>query len=539
MKIQSILQRIGALDIDNYFLSKEAIEIIGWIKYDLLSHKDICEHISNNIPHADMLRSKRIRTLLLDSLHEPEIVELIKKITGKSVTSNFYEEIKKISFNKNSDAEKVLFQFFDEPIPVDNEVSVYDEIETIVPIRKLFSHQRDSLDQVLSYLDNDKHRCILHMPTGSGKTITAMRVVSTFLLRKRPTLIIWLAYSEYLCEQAIEEFKKIWVGVGDRDIPIYRFFKDYSPDLLEKTRDEDGFIVAGLGKINQASIKNSTLLSKLADRVNLVIMDEAHQAMAPTYCDVLDQLVGKYLDQTRLLGLSATPGRTLASDSAKLALFFNNCKVTLKVKGYKNPTQYLIDEGYLANPKSLLISSDAKLTDEDLKRITDSPIDIPEQILKKIGQNNRRTVKIIGQIQELIEVGHKRIIVFGSSVKNSKDISMILTMCGHKAFHIDANTISTTKKKFVDEYKANTDETIVMCNVGMFTTGFDAPQTSAVVIARPTQSFILFSQMAGRAMRGPKVGGNKQCEIRTITDIKLSRFTDLVENFFHWDGDWY
>ncbi|WP_414574608.1 hypothetical protein [Anabaena sp. CCY 9402-a] len=31
-----------------------------------------------------------------------------------------------------------------------------------------------------------------------------------------PTLVIWLAYSEELCEQAVTEFQKAWDSLGDQ-----------------------------------------------------------------------------------------------------------------------------------------------------------------------------------------------------------------------------------------------------------------------------------------------------------------------------------
>lgn len=515
------------------------MEVFSLIYGERLSSVDLRKRISSHFPHADMLRNKAIRKLLLNCLDETNASELFYKITHKKPPKKeIYKKINQIRFTKNSAAEKTLFEFFEEKVPEDDNVISFEDSEVVKPVRSLFPHQRKAFEDVLSNLDSGKRRCILHMPTGSGKTITAMRVISTFFLRRRPTMVIWLAYNEDLCEQAIDEFKQTWNGVGDRDVPIYRFFGRHSTDLIAKTAEnKECFIVAGLSKTHEADVNQDVFLSKLADRVNLVVMDEAHQAMAKTYSDVLEQLTEKYPGKTGLLGLTATPGRTSRDERRQLIAFFNE-KTTLEVEGHENPVEYLVKQGFLAKPTSLLIHADAKLTPEELEKVRKNPIDIPESVLEKMARDSRRTIKIIGQIQDLIESGHKRIIVFGNTVKHSKDISMLLTMLGYKAFHIDADTLSATKKQYVEEYKSDSDKPIVMCNVGMFTTGFDAPQTSAAVIARPVRSFILFSQMAGRAMRGIKVGGNKKCEIRTITDIKLPQFTELVELFFTWEDDW-
>lgn len=533
-------------DIQEYFFSKDAISILNMIQGIESQHPahpaNIKNHILTNFTPDEMLRTKRIRELLLDSLNSDEASDLLQ-IMNVTTSSNddIYALMRKIKFNKKN--YKKLFGFFDEEYHdekhhPDNTIHIPKDMEVACVKRHLFGHQRQAFHEIRKYLNSDKRRCILHMPTGSGKTTTAMRVVSSHFLNSDPgpTLVIWLAYNDELCEQAIEEFKETWSHVGDRSISILRYFRGHTPKILDKTKSEDIFVVASLRKIHESDKKHNVFLSTLADRVNFVIMDEAHQAPAPTHKNILQQLTEKRSDVIRLLGLSATPGR--GSGNKDLPAFFNHKKVTLRVSGYENPMQYLINKQHLAKPNVTLIRSNSNLTPEDLKKIKKSLLDIPEDILKKIGQDRRRTLKVIGQIQDLIESGHKRIIVFAPSLKNSRDISMILTALGHKSFHVDGGTSSVTRMQYIRHYKDDTDETMIMCNFGVFTAGFDAPKTSAAVIARPTKSMILYSQMVGRAMRGLKVGGNKECEIRTITDIRLRRFTDLVDGFFSWEDIW-
>ena len=73
---------------------------------------------------------------------------------------------------------------------------------------------------------------------------------------------------------------------------------------------------------------------------------------------------------------------------------------------------------------------------------------------------------------------------------------------------------------------------MILCNYGILTTGFDAPQTSAIVIARPTKSYVLYAQMVGRGIRGIKAGGNKTCEISTVIDSNINDFIDITEVFY-------
>ena len=70
------------------------------------------------------------------------------------------------------------------------------------------------------------------------------------------------------------------------------------------------------------------------------------------------------------------------------------------------------------------------------------------------------------------------------------------------------------------------------------TTGFDAPETSCAVIARPTDSLVLYSQMVGRAIRGPKSGGNLEAEIVTVIDGSLKGFGEVADAFMNWEDIW-
>ena len=87
-------------------------------------------------------------------------------------------------------------------------------------------------------------------------------------------------------------------------------------------------------------------------------------------------------------------------------------------------------------------------------------------------------------------------------------------------------------------FKAASDEPRVIVNYGVLTTGFDAPQTSAAVIARPTKSLVLFSQMVGRATRGERAGGNKRAEVATVVDTRLPGFCNMADAFDNWEDVW-
>lgn len=75
------------------------------------------------------------------------------------------------------------------------------------PTYSLFEHQRRAAREATEYLEREPFQVLLHMPTGSGKTRTAMNVIADHLRAGEPRLVVWFAYSEELCEQAAEEFR--------------------------------------------------------------------------------------------------------------------------------------------------------------------------------------------------------------------------------------------------------------------------------------------------------------------------------------------
>jgi superfamily II DNA or RNA helicase len=77
-------------------------------------------------------------------------------------------------------------------------------------------------------------------------------------------------------------------------------------------------------------------------------------------------------------------------------------------------------------------------------------------------------------------------------------------------------TRAPQRRRTIDAFRRG--ELRVLCNCEVLTTGFDAPQVTHVVIARPTVSHVLFEQMVGRGLRGPQFGGNEHCHVLYFVD---------------------
>ena len=78
----------------------------------------------------------------------------------------------------------------------------------------------------------------------------------------------------------------------------------------------------------------------------------------------------------------------------------------------------------------------------------------------------------------------------------------------------------------------------MICNFDVLTTGFDAPNCHAALIARPTSSLVLYLQMVGRVIRGRKQGGSDVAEIITVNDLNIGVFADIAKGFRNWEDVW-
>ncbi len=198
-----------------------------------------------------------------------------------------------------------------------------------------------------------------------------MHVLADHLRRQEDSLVVWLAFNEELCEQAAGEFEDAWRYLGDRPLPVHRFWGSRRLGLGDV---KDGLLVAGLAKLYAATRSSIDFISTIADRTTLAVFDEAHQVTAETYQLVLRLLIDKN-PSTALLGLSATPGRTWNDREVdrELADFFHRTKVTLQTPGHASPIDFLVDEGYLARPTFVELRHEPTgFTSEELSELQDS-----------------------------------------------------------------------------------------------------------------------------------------------------------------------
>ncbi len=518
------------------FIEKDAYDLVKLLDPALEIPSVLASLLLGLHTEAGLLDNEDFRKDLLDLLRLDEANSLLKKVqSNRSLDQNVYDSLRKVNF-RSKEAQKALLEFFEIPLHQTTLTSSPAAVLQCDPTYPLFDHQIDVLARMRSAINGELGRALLHMPTGAGKTRTAMNLVAEYLRESKPRVVLWLAHSEELCDQAVHEFDIAWKALGNRYTNIYRFWGEFDCDLTQVT---DGMLVVGLAKLISRTKKDLNNITQLAIRKPFVIIDEAHQAIAPTYSLLLDILAPSNQGR-KLLGLSATPGRTWndIDEDQKLADFFGRQKITLQIPGYENPIQYLIDKQYLAKVtfSRLKCATQISLTPSEIKIVSET-LELPESYLIRLGLNAQRNLKIITEIEKLVR-RHLRIIVFASSVQQSEILATVLKTRGIRAYSLTNKTKKDVRLEIVKKYKTSDPEPFVLCNYGILTAGFDAPKTSAALIARPTLSLILYSQMVGRATRGVRAGGNETAEIVTVVDLELPGFESVESAFSNWEDIW-
>ena len=346
------------------------------------------------------------------------------------------------------------------------------------------------------------------MPTGSGKTRTTIESVFhyTMYTETSPT-IIWIADRDELCEQAYQSFKQIFVNmcldlpdeIRPDSINMWRYWGglDRRNNTLIETLTQ-GVYVTSVQTLQARIRKQNAEIERILSLASIAIVDEAHRNL--DFLEELDIRFRNSENQTKLFGLSATPLRRDRNESSRLHHVFDN-NILCPVEGAEYDIEIMINE--LTERKILS------------KRIDLDPHDLIDlQLITASNEEKQYLQKVVQIIQRVIERGRKSILVFTKDVEHARIIASALKISEMNIVseYIDASTPVDKRKGIIRSFRNG--ETDVLLNFGILTTGFDAPNTDAVIICRPLdQEDSLFKQMIGRGLRGSEFGGTEDCII--------------------------
>jgi superfamily II DNA or RNA helicase len=298
---------------------------------------------------------------------------------------------------------------------------------------------------------------LLVMATGTGKTATFSDVID-----KTDGRVLVLAHRDELVQQAVSRIER----QTGRRVGIEK------ADLFASTRDD--VVVASV----QTLYQEKRLSRFPVDSFALVVADEAHHYVAPSFRRVLDYF------EAKVLGVTATPDR---ADRLAMGQVFDSV-------AYVYDIEDAIGDGFLCpiRATSVLIESmslaDVKTVAGDLNQGDLDAVMSAEKVLHGVA---KPTVELAGD---------RRTLVFSTSVQNAHRLAEVF--CRYKpesARAVDGSMDMDLRRQILADHKAGRFQYLV--NVGIATEGYDDPAIACVAMGRPTKSRALYTQMVGRGTR--------------------------------------
>lgn len=336
----------------------------------------------------------------------------------------------------------------------------------------LRDYQARAIDQLYEWFKNNQqgNPCMV-LPTGSGKSHIVAALCKNAVQQWPATKILMMTHQKELIGQNAEKVLQHWPNA-----PL-------------------GIYSAGMGKrelgeaITFAGIQSVRSKGELIGHIDLVIVDECHlinHKAEGGYRELLEKLTA-INPNLRVIGLTATPWRLGHGriDEGEHRLFHDILEpVTI---------EELVHKGYLAPLRSKFV--DAEM---DVSQVKKRGGEFISGQLEKAVDTDEQTRAVIAET--VTRASHCRsILVFASGVDHAQHLADAFNAIGWGAATVTGGTGKAKRAELIDQFKSG--DLRVLTNAEVLTTGFDAPNTDCVVMARPTMSPVLYVQIAGRGMR--------------------------------------
>ncbi|WP_414513040.1 DEAD/DEAH box helicase family protein [Nostoc sp. PCC 9305] len=405
--------------------------------------------------------------------------------------------------------------------------------------KELYSHQNEAI-KALNKTNEDAFEGLLVLPTGGGKTLTAVHwLLRNFINNNKK--VLWIAHRHELLDQALETLQLSAYSSLLSNISGFRYRiisghpKHDRPVNIEKT---DDIIIASKDSLNSGL--DYLLNNWICDfQEVLLVVDEAHHATAKTYRKVIntvkDNLKKRGHDNGfKMLGLTATPFRTDESEKSLLKLVFPNDII------FSEHLRNLIARGILAEPifENLKTKIEIKqklnaLNARQIKNIEDFDR-LPKDIAEEIAQSIERNRQIVDHYIENRE-RYKPLLVFAINVIHAVALNKVFKDKGINSDFIVAAVNATDNKEKIQKFRNG--ELEVLINVEILTEGIDLPNVQTVFLTRPTASTILMTQMIGRALRGQRAGGTEKAYVVSFIDDWENKINWVNPEKLHFEED--
>jgi superfamily II DNA or RNA helicase len=327
----------------------------------------------------------------------------------------------------------------------------------VVSAPGLRPYQLDVMARLEAEIAAGCRRVCLVAPTGSGKTVIAAALIRA---ARRGERALFLVHRRELTVQSSRKLHDVGVdhGIIQAGFP---------------SRPQAPAQVASIQTLHARAIRGSKIELPPAD---IVFVDKCHHIRARTYREILE-----YYPNTVVIGLTATPcrgdGRGLGN---VFEMLVESASVVERIR-----QGHLVGTGFYAPVRPNLKGVKVRRGDY-----------VEGELAERMDQP-----KLVGDIVEhWRRLGERRrTVVFATGVAHSLHIRDEFRRSGVRAEHINGTTPIEERDAILAQLAAG--EINVISNCMVLTEGWDRPEVSCLVLARPTKSLGLYLQMAGRVLR--------------------------------------
>jgi ATP-dependent helicase IRC3 len=346
------------------------------------------------------------------------------------------------------------------------------ETETTTNIQ-LRPYQEECIQSIIDHHRQGVNKQLVSMATGAGKTVVFCRLIEQM---QRKTLVI--AHTTELIDQAKDKLEMICPKL---DVGIVRAgSKEYDRPVVVATI--------------QSASQPDTLAELQKQGFTLCIYDEAHRAVSNSASTVLTNL--DFLDSPEklLLGFTATAFR---NDSKGLGEVFDKIVYTKSIKD-------LIGLGYLCNPKGIKIK-----TDLDLSTVKTEDGDFVTQSLASVMDTPQMNEIVVNSFIE--QASGRKAVCFSVTVCHAQHLAEAFSNRGIASEAIYGDMPAHERYDLLERFKSGNISVLTNCQ--LLTEGWDCPEVDCILVAKPTQSKGLYTQMVGRGLRPCGWINKKDCLI--------------------------
>ncbi|MFJ8074725.1 DUF3427 domain-containing protein [Streptomyces sp. NPDC096176] len=378
-----------------------------------------------------------------------------------------------------------------------------------------YPHQRDMLERLeVERTVHDRHRNLLVAATGTGKTVMAALDYKRLVKQQgRDLRLLFVAHRQEILQQSLRTYQDVLVDAN--------FGQQCHSGVVP---EEWNHVFASVQSLNAQSLERFA-----RDHFDVIVIDEFHHGVSPTYRKVIDHFA-----PLELLGLTATPERM---DGRNVQDEFFDGRIAAEIRLWEAL------ENDLLSPFHYFGVTD----NTDMSAIAWKRGSYDTSALSNLFTGNEARARLVVQavMDKVTDARSMRALGFCVSIAHAKFMADFFRRANIEAVALSGETLREERKAALDALRAGKLQ--VIFSVDLFNEGLDVPDVDTLLLLRPTSSATVFLQQLGRGLRRSEgkavltvldfIGQHRkefrfEQQFRALTNLSRNRLLANVEQGF-------